>query len=201
MLNSTWPGRPTASTRPASSPCRVACASRNRRHAADSRPRSAAGRRRPGTSLRSAPSSGFGLGQQRASPRLRLLMHERIVQQDQRLGRHVRHVATADRGERDRRVEGEQERRQEIAAHRQVDAAPAVAVERAARRPAAAFHGRASGRPERRAKHRRVEPAGDGEHRVADRFAFEPPQIRMRCSSRLSGSACVGLRRRRALDM
>ena len=107
-------------------------------------PASAAGEGGRGTSPRSAVVRRRALRRPaRARPRAGLLDDERVVHQDQRLGRHVRDVPPADRRERDRRVEGEHHRRQEVAADRQVDAAPAVAVERAARgRSAAAVHER-----------------------------------------------------------
>ncbi len=111
-------------------------------------------------------------------PHLGLLMHKRVIQQNQRLGRHVRHAATADGGERDWRVEGEQQRRQEVAAHREVDAAAAGTVQRTARGPAAAVLKRRQIDRHGRPLHRAVQPAAHGQQRVADRLALQPPHPR-----------------------
>ena len=139
----------------------------------------AAGRRRSRTGRRfAARSDGSGRARACSAQSAASLMHQRIIQQRQGLGGDVRDVAPAHAGERHRGVEGQEHRVQEVSPDVQVDASPAVAVERARPlRAAATFHERREIRRHARAEHRRIEPARDRQQGIADRFGLEPPHV------------------------
>ena len=140
------------------------------------RRRSAAGRGRPGTSRRSAsPTEASGRATSRSAQTSACCEHERIVEQRQRLGGHVGHVAAALR----HLAAGDVERAEKLGRLHQVvldvDAAPAVAVERAGEQPPVgvfllADTAGCSGRTACR-----VEPAGRGQDRIANRLRLHPP--------------------------
>ena len=138
-------------------------------------------RERLGEHVRDAPvhRRRLALGEPPA-PLGRLSDDERAVEQRERLGRHVRGVPLAAGRRRLRQVEDLQERVVRVAPDLLVDAPPPVAVHRAVVRIAL---GEAAPRRvvhrHRRPVHRRVEAAGDRQHRVADRLGVETPQVGM----------------------
>ena len=132
------------------------------------------------------PKAARYISRTRASPS-RLLCHdpprpglglrddERIVHQDQRLGRHVRHACAG----RPWRTESAcrtpaSSTAGSSAAMRNVNAPPPGAVERAALRPAAPFDERRQVSRHARAAQLRFERAGHGQHRVANALGLEP---------------------------
>ena len=75
---------------------------------------------------------GGGIGEELFGPQFGLLADEGVVHQNQGLGWDVADVAAADGAEGDGGVEGEHHGGEKIAADGDVDAPPAVAIERTA---------------------------------------------------------------------
>ena len=105
----------------------------------------------------------------------------RIVEQGQRLRRHVGGVAAAAAAERHRRIEGGQERIQRVAHHLDVDAAPGLAA------------------ADRLAVQARIQAARHAQDGVADRFGLKPAhapvaeQLVVRIRRAAAGLALEGL--------
>ena len=118
-----------------------------------------------------------GSGEHSLRPQLGLLQHERVVEHHERLRGDVRHRPPADGRERRRVVERGEHRVEEVPPDGKVDAAPAVAVERAARRPAAADLVLGQVRQHARPFQLAIEPPGDGQDRVANRLGLEPADV------------------------
>src|SRR6516225_11162346 len=104
-------------------------------------------------------------------------MHKRIIEQDQSLGGDIGYCSLADGRERDRRIESQEHGRKKVAANSQVDAAPALSIQRSAVRPTTAFLEFIQIDRHRRAKLLSIEPAGYCQHGIADRLAFESADV------------------------
>ncbi len=118
-----------------------------------------------------------------------LLLHERIVQEVERLERHRRPGADVGRGVGVGAVEDRQERVLHQALGHQVDAAVVRRIDRLERVvlgpvPVLDRRERVAAGPAG------VEPAGDGQHGVADRLGVEPRRGN-RQSQRSSGSSAA----------
>jgi hypothetical protein len=119
----------------------------------------------------------IGNGLNTFRPQSRLLKNEGIIQHHQGLGGNIGYRAASHRGERRGEIESGEHRVEEVSPHGQVDASPAVAVQRAARRFAPANIMLRQVRQDRRAFHRPVESAGYGQNRIPDRLGLEASSV------------------------
>ena len=126
-LNSTWASSAQAADRSSWLAASSTKPERGLRFVLLGRP---AERRRDTSSAPARRATGSASLSDLRAPTIGLLEHKRVVHHRQRLRRHVRHAAAADRRERRGIVEGQKHRREKITPHGQIDAAPAVAIER-----------------------------------------------------------------------
>ncbi|SVD88582.1 uncharacterized protein METZ01_LOCUS441436, partial [marine metagenome] len=110
------------------------------------------------------------------SPDATLPIQKAVIHQGQGLAGDVGDIPFAHGGEGRREIEGQHEGRDEVAPERGIDGSSTGAVQRTALRgPAATNDKFGQVNRDRLASYRSVQPARNGERRVANRFRFEPP--------------------------